>query len=58
MDNMMEMKNLVNSVLTTVNVRQIAAAHHNELGRVTLSLRERKEIMNVSRSYAHLFRPM
>ncbi len=43
---------------TVVNVRQIAAAHHTALGKVTLSLRERKEILNVSRSYAHLFRQM
>ena len=43
---------------TVVNVRQIAAAHHNALGKVTLSLRERKETLNVSRSYAHLFRQM
>jgi len=43
---------------TVVNVRQIAAAHHTALGKVTLSLRERKEILNVSRSYVHLFRQM
>ena len=43
---------------TVVNVRQIAAAHHNALGKVTLSLRDRKETLNVSRSYAHLFRQM
>ena len=43
---------------TVVNVRQIAAAHHTTLGKVTLSLRERKETLNVSRSYAHLFRQM
>lgn len=43
---------------TVVNVRQIVAAHHTALGKVTLSLRERKEILNVSRSYAHLFRQM
>lgn len=43
---------------TAVNVRQIAAAHHNALGRVTLSLRDRKETLRVSRSYAHLFRQM
>jgi DNA-binding LytR/AlgR family response regulator len=43
---------------TVVNVRQIAAAHHTALGKVTLSLRERKETLNVSRSYAHLFRQM
>jgi len=43
---------------TVVNVRQIAAAKHTALGKVTLSLRERKEILSVSRSYAHLFRQM
>ena len=43
---------------TVVNVKQIAAAHHHALGRVTLSLRERKETLAVSRSYAHLFRQM
>ena len=43
---------------TVVNVRQIAAAHHRSPGRVTLSLRERKETLNVSRSYGHLFRQM
>ena len=41
-----------------VNVRQIAATHHTALGKVTLNLRERKETLNVSRSYAHLFRQM
>jgi DNA-binding LytR/AlgR family response regulator len=43
---------------TVVNVRQITAAHHTTLGKVTLSLRERKETLAVSRSYAHLFRQM
>ena len=43
---------------TVVNVKQIAAAHHHTLGRVTLSLRERKETLAVSRSHAHLFRQM
>jgi DNA-binding LytR/AlgR family response regulator len=43
---------------TVVNVRQIVAAHHTALGKVTLSLRERKETLSVSRSYAHLFRQM
>ena len=43
---------------TVVNVRQIVAAHHTALGKVTLSLRERKDVLNVSRSYAHLFRQM
>ncbi len=43
---------------TVVNVRQIAAAHHNLLGRVTLTLRDRVETLPVSRSYAHLFKQM
>ena len=43
---------------TVVNVRQIAAAHHHESGKVTLSLRERDESLSVSRSYAHLFKQM
>ncbi len=41
-----------------VNVRQIASAHHKLMGRVTLELRERPEKLDVSRSYAHLFRQM
>ena len=43
---------------TVVNVRQIGAAHHNESGKVTLSLRDRKDTLGVSRSYAHLFKQM
>lgn len=43
---------------TVVNVKQIAAAHHHALGHVTLSLRDRKENLSVSRSYAYLFRQM
>ncbi len=43
---------------TLVNVRQIISAHHDLLGRVTLTLRERPEKIFVSRSYAHLFRQM
>ena len=43
---------------TVVNVRQIAAAYHHALGRVTLSLHDRKETLNVSRGYGHLFRQM
>ena len=43
---------------TVVNVRQISAAHHHALGRVTLSLRDRKETLHVSRGYGHLFRQM
>lgn len=43
---------------TVVNVRQIAAAHHDAGGKVTLRLRDRKDTLPVSRSYAHLFRQM
>lgn len=41
-----------------VNVRQIVAAHHGVLGKVTLTLRDRPEKIAVSRNYAHLFRQM
>lgn len=41
-----------------VNVRQIVAAHHGVLGKLTLTLRDRPEKIAVSRSYAHLFRQM
>lgn len=43
---------------TLVNVRQIAAARHDGLGRVSLKLRDRPESLAVSRGYAHLFRQM
>lgn len=43
---------------TLVNVRQIVSAHHDLLGKVTLTLRDRTEKVAVSRSYAHLFRQM
>lgn len=43
---------------TVINVRQIVAAHHELLGKVSLTLRERPERVAVSRSYAHLFRQM
>lgn len=43
---------------TVVRVDQIVAARHDLLGRVTLSLRDRPESLQVSRSYAHLFRQM
>lgn len=43
---------------TVVNVRQIAAAHHDLLGKVTLTLRDRSETLAVSRTYAYLFRQM
>jgi DNA-binding LytR/AlgR family response regulator len=41
-----------------VNAKQIVSAHHDLLGKVTLSLRDRPEKVAVSRSYAHLFRQM
>ena len=43
---------------TVVNVGQIVSAHHDLLGKVSLTLRERTEKVAVSRSYAHLFRQM
>jgi len=43
---------------TVVNVRQIVSAHHDLLGKVTLTLRDRTEKVAVSRSYSHLFRQM
>lgn len=43
---------------TVVNARQIVAAHHEMLGKLSLSLRDRPERIAVSRSYAHLFRQM
>jgi DNA-binding LytR/AlgR family response regulator len=43
---------------TLVNVQQIVSAHHDLLGKVTLSLKDRTEKVAVSRSYAHLFRQM
>ena len=43
---------------TVVNVREIVAAHHDLIGKVTLSVRGRTEKLAVSRSYAHLFRQM
>jgi len=43
---------------TLVNVRQIVSAHHELLGKVLLTLRDRQEKVAVSRSYAHLFRQM
>ena len=43
---------------TLVNVRQIVSAHHDLLGKVSLSLRCRSGRIAVSRSYAHLFRQM
>lgn len=43
---------------TLVNVRQIKSAKRDLLGRFALTLRDRPEILAVSRSYAHLFRQM
>jgi DNA-binding LytR/AlgR family response regulator len=43
---------------TLVNVRQIAAARHDAMGRLTLQLKHRPDILRVSRGYAHLFRQM
>ena len=43
---------------TIVNVRQIVSAHHDLIGKVSLTLRDRPEKVAVSRSYAHLFRQM
>lgn len=43
---------------TLVNVKQIVAAHHDLLGKVSLSLKDRSEKVAVSRSYAHLFKQM
>ena len=43
---------------TLVNVRQIAAARHDAMGRLVLQLKQRPETLPVSRNYAHLFRQM
>jgi DNA-binding LytR/AlgR family response regulator len=43
---------------TIVNAKQIVSAHHDLLGKVALTLRDRPEQVAVSRSYAHLFRQM
>lgn len=43
---------------TVVNVGQIVSAHHDLLGKVSLTLRDRPEKVAVSRSHAHLFRQM
>lgn len=43
---------------TVVNVRQIVSAHHDLLGKVSLTLRDRPEKIAVSRSYTYLFRQM
>jgi DNA-binding LytR/AlgR family response regulator len=41
-----------------VNVRQIAAARHDAMGRLSLHLKNRPETLPVSRGCAHLFRQM
>lgn len=43
---------------TLVNVRQIVSAQSDDTGKLSLNLRDRKEKLAVSRSYAHLFRQM
>jgi DNA-binding LytR/AlgR family response regulator len=43
---------------TVVNARQIVSAHHDLLGKITLTLCDRVEKLAVSRSYAHLFKQM
>ena len=43
---------------TVVNMNEVAAARRDDAGRVSLSLRSRKETLPVSRLYADLFRQM
>jgi DNA-binding LytR/AlgR family response regulator len=43
---------------TVVNMNEVAAALRDDAGRVSLSLRNRKETLPVSRLYADLFRQM
>lgn len=43
---------------TVVNVRDIAEASRDFSGKVTLSLKSRRETVAVSRAYAHLFKQM
>jgi DNA-binding LytR/AlgR family response regulator len=43
---------------TVVKVRQIVSAHHDLLGKITLTLCDREEKLTVSRSYGHLFKQM
>lgn len=43
---------------TIVNLNEVAAAVRDEVGRVTLQLRNRKEMLAVSRVYADLFKAM
>jgi DNA-binding LytR/AlgR family response regulator len=43
---------------TIVNSRQIQVATRDELGKLTVKLRDRKELLQVSRVFAHLFKQM
>ena len=43
---------------TIVNMNEVAAAVRDEAGRVSLRLRNRKEMLPVSRLYADLFKGM
>jgi len=43
---------------TIVNSRQIQVAIRDELGKLTVKLRDRKETLQVSRVFAHLFKQM
>ena len=43
---------------TIVNSRQIQVAIRDELGKLTIKLRDRKETLQVSRVFAHLFKQM
>lgn len=43
---------------TVVNVRQIASAHRDLLGKVSLTLHDRPEKVAVSRKFSHLFKQM
>lgn len=43
---------------TIVNVRQIQMATRDELGKLSVKLRDRKENLQVSRVFAHLFKQM
>lgn len=43
---------------TVVNVRQIASAHRDLLGKIALTLHDRSEKIAVSRKFSHLFRQM
>ena len=43
---------------TVVNINAIAAVHRNLRGRVEVQLKERNETLQVSTSFAHLFKQM